>query len=82
MLALVTIFLLTLSGATAAIWLYRTISGWHGFKQTVISPNRTTALMKLKAQQGYISLVPSKRKQVKKVKLRSSKGGIKTPWGW
>lgn len=82
MLALVTIFLFTLLLATVAVWIYRSISGWHGFKQTVVGHSKTTVRMKLRAQQGYISLISPKRNEVKKIRLRTPKGGIKAPWGW
>ena len=82
MLTLVSIFLATLLLAVVVIWLYRAVSGWHGFKQTVVGHSRTTVRMKLRAQQGYISLIPPKRTEVKKVKPRTTKGGIKAPWGW
>ena len=82
MLALVTIFLFTFVVSVAVVWMYRKISGWHGFKQNVVGRNRPTVRMKLRAQQGYISLILPKRKKIKKLKLRSPKGGIKTPWGW
>ena len=83
MLALVTIFLATLLISVVAIWLYRTVTGWKGFNQAVVARRGPAVRMKLKAQQGYISLIsaPSLQK-AKQVRLRRSTGTIKAPWGW
>ena len=83
MLALVTIFLATLLISTVAIWLYRTVSGWKGFNQAVVARRGPVVRMKLRAQQGYISLIASPSKQkARPVRLRRSTGTIKAPWGW
>jgi len=83
MLALVTIFLATLLISVVAIWLYRTVTGWKGFNQAVVARRGPAVRMKLRAQQGYISLIsaPSLQK-AKTVRLRRSTGTIKAPWGW
>ena len=83
MLALVTIFLATLLISVVAIWLYRTVSGWKGFNRAVVVRRGSVVRMKLKAQQGYVSLIsaPSLQK-AKPVRLRKSTGTIKAPWGW
>ncbi len=83
MLALVTIFLATLLISTVAIWLYRTVAGLKVFNQAVVARRGPTVRMKLRAQQGYISLIsaPSLQK-AKPVRLRKSTGTIKAPWGW
>ena len=83
MLALVTIFLATLLISVVAIWLYRTVTGWKGFNQAVVARRGPAVRMKLRAQQGYISLIsaPSLQK-AKPVRLRISTGTIKAPWGW
>jgi hypothetical protein len=80
MLALVTIFLATLLISTVVIWLYRTVSGWKGFNQAVVARRGPVVRMKLRAQQGYISLIASQK--AKPVRLRRSTGTIKAPWGW
>jgi hypothetical protein len=84
MLALVTIFLATLLISVVAIWLYRTVTGWKGFNQAVVVARRgPTVRMKLRAQQGYISLISAASNQkAKPVRLRKSTGTIKAPWGW
>jgi hypothetical protein len=87
MLALVTLFLATLLIAAVAVWLYRAISGWQGFNTTVVARRRTTVRMKLKPQQGYISILTPSRSRVKAgrvstARLRRATGTIKAPWGW
>ena len=83
MLALITIFLATLLISSVAIWAYRMLSGWQGFNQSVVGRQRTTVRMKLKPQQGFISLMGTLRQQkAKSVRLRNSSGTIKAPWGW
>ena len=83
MLALITIFLITLLISAAAVWLYRTVSGWKGFNRAVVARRGPAVRMKLRAQQGYISLIsaPSQQK-AKPVRLRRTTGTIKAPWGW
>ena len=80
MLALVTIFLATLLISTVVIWLYRTVTGWKGFNQAVVARRGPAVRMKLRAQQGYISLIASKK--ARPVRLPRSTGTIKAPWGW
>lgn len=82
MLALATIFLITLIASVTAVWLYRKISSWQGLTRLVVGRPQNTDRAKIGLQQGFISLFSSPRKQAKKVKLRSTRGGIKTPWGW
>ncbi len=83
MLALVTIFLATLLISTVVIWLYRTVTGWKGFNQAVVARRGPTVRMKLRAQQGYISLISAaSNKKARPVRLRRSTGTIKAPWGW
>ena len=82
MLALVAIFLVTLIASETAVWLYRKISGWHGFTTTLVGRPHSTVKMKIGMQQGFVQLAAAPRGQVKFVRLRSPKGGFKTPWGW
>ena len=83
MLALVIIFLTTLLISVVTIWLYRTVAGWKGFNQAVVARRGPVVRMKLRAQQGYISLIASPSKQkARPVRLRRSTGTIKAPWGW
>ena len=85
MLGLVTIFLATFLIAALAVWLYRLIFGWSYRKIAVVGRQRRS-MMKLSAQQGYISLIPkslkSSRQPVRRVVLNKSRGGLKAPWGW
>ena len=83
MLALVTIFLATLLISLVAIWMYRTVAGWKGFNQAVVARRGPAVRMKLRAQQGYISLISAaSNKKARPVRLRRSTGTIKAPWGW
>jgi hypothetical protein len=82
MLALVAIFLVTFIVSASAIWVYRKLSVWNGFTETLVGRPQSRTRMKIGAQQGFISLVPKRGKKAKNVKLRSPKGKIKTPWGW
>jgi len=83
MLELLTIFLATFLVSAATIRLYRALAGWQGFNQSVVGRQKTTSLMKLKPQQGFISLMaPLKQQKAKSVRLRNSSGTIKAPWGW
>lgn len=82
MLALVTIFLATLIISATTVWLYRRISGWHGFTDKLVGRPQSTMRMKIGAQQGFISLVRKPDRKSKTVRLRTHKRNIKTPWGW
>jgi len=85
MLALVAIFLTTFLIAAGAIWLYRLIFSWKGATYRLVGRSRTT-MMKLSAQQGYITLAPRSKKTsqtpARVVKLRTVPGGVRAPWGW
>jgi hypothetical protein len=82
MLALIAIFLFTVVVSAAAVWLYRRVSGWQGFTATVVGRPNSTTRMKIGLQQGFISMVPNGGGRTKNVRLRTPRGGIKTPWGW
>jgi len=82
MLALVTIFLITLAVSATTVWLYRRISGWHGFTESVVGRSRPVSRMKIGLQQGFISMASRPGEQARSVRLRGPRGGIKTPWGW
>jgi hypothetical protein len=82
MLALVAMLLVTLIASATAVWVYRKVSGWHGFTATLVGSPQSTTRMKIGAQQGFISMVPKRRKKSKNVILRRPNRKIKTPWGW
>jgi len=88
MLALVTIFLVTLLIAMVTIQIYRAVSGWQGFNSVVVARRRMTPGAKLRPQQGFVSLkglisqIATARPKIRSVKLRNSTGMIKAPWGW
>jgi len=85
MLALVTIFVATFLIAALAIWVYRLLFRWT-HRNTAVVGRQRRSVMKLSAQQGYISLIPGFTKPanqpVRRVVLNKSKGGLKAPWGW
>jgi hypothetical protein len=82
MLALVAMFLFSLIVSASAIWVYRKLSVWNGFTETLVGRPQSTTRMKIGAQQGFISPAPKRGKKEKNVKLRSPKGKIEAPWGW
>ena len=82
MLALVTIFLVTIITSVSAVWTYRKISAWDGFTTTLMGRPQSTRRMKIAAQQGFISLVSKRQGKSRNIRLRNSKRNIKTPWGW
>jgi hypothetical protein len=82
MLALVAIFLTTLAVSATTVWLYRRISGWHGFSESLVGRPRPANRMKIGLQQGFISMVSKPGQQARNINLRGPRGGIKTPWGW
>ncbi|MFC1701830.1 hypothetical protein ACFL1J_03685 [Pseudomonadota bacterium] len=83
MLALVTIFLVTLLASAMAVWVYRKISGWEGLGDISVArtPQRG-GKRKMGLQQGFVSLVSAPKEQARNKRLRSPNGGIKAPWGW
>ena len=85
MLALVTIFVATFLIAALAVWIYRLLLGWT-HKSTAVVGRQRRSMMKLSAQQGYISLIPESfrpaQQPVRRVVLNKSRGGLKAPWGW
>ena len=82
MLALVTVFLVTIITSATAVWGYRKLSGWKGLTETVVGQPQSSRRTQVGAQQGFISLASKRVKKPIKVKLRSPKGNIKAPWGW
>ena len=82
MLALTSMFLVTIIVSASSVWLYRKLSVWHGSTGTLVGRPQSTTRMKIGAQQGFISLVPERGKRSRNIKLRSPKGKVKTPWGW
>ena len=82
MLAIVTIFLVTFITSVTAIWVYRKVSGWSGFSESLVGRPRASARTKIGAQNGFISLYARHNKGAKQVKLRGYRKNIKTPWGW
>lgn len=82
MLALVTVFLVTIITSATAVWGYRKLSDWQGLTETVVDRPQSSRRTQVGAQQGFISLASKRVKKPIKVKLRSPKGNIKAPWGW
>ena len=82
MLALVSIFVLTLLISFVAVRFYRLVAGWSGFSGDILGRSGPNLMMTVKTQQGFITLNPKSRGRERKIRLRSPKGGIKAPWGW
>ena len=82
MLALVTMFLVTIIISAISVWGYRKLAGWQGFTGTVVGRPQSSRRMQVGAQHGFISLASKRGKKPIKVRLRSPKRNIKAPWGW
>ena len=90
MIELVAIFLLTLMASALAVWLYRKISGWHGFTATVAGRQHSNARKKAGLQHGFVQLtakhnaqmIAKTRGQKRLVGHRAPQGAYKVPWGW
>ena len=82
MLAYVVLFLISLTVAATAVWLYRLVASWQDSSQVTVANPGTTTKRWLKAQQSFNSLASSTRRDAKFVTLPKSSGGIKAPWGW
>jgi hypothetical protein len=61
MLALVTIFLVTILISLVAVWIYRKLFAWEGSSSVVAARRGKTAKMKLKPQRGFVSLFKSSK---------------------
>jgi hypothetical protein len=73
MLALVTIFLTTLLVSAFVIWLYRTVNSWRGYSTTTVARRGKSVRMRLKPQQGFISLLSPSKSQLKPSRVTSSR---------
>jgi hypothetical protein len=82
MLGFASLFLINLLVSVAAIWLYRSVSGWQGNKHIKVVRKNQTKGRKLTTQFGYISPFSASQKGAQYRKLYSPTGDIKTPWGW
>ncbi len=86
MLELAAIFMATLSIAILMVQMYRLVFGWHGYSYTLIGRPRTTVMMKIAAQQGYITLSPQAQigpgEKIRFISLNTGKYGLRSPWGW
>jgi len=82
MLALVSIFLLTLIASMFVIWLYRLLIGWHHYTQSQVDRPRSAAWLKIATQQGFMSFISAPKEPVRRAKLSRPTGNIKSPWGW
>ena len=82
MLALVSIFVMTFLISFVAVRFYRLITGWAGFSEDILGRADSNMIMTVKTQQGFITLNPKSKDRVRKIRLRSPAGGIRSPWGW
>ena len=80
MLALVTIFFITLSIALIIVRFYRALEGWQGSRQLLVGQPGKPSKMSLKDQLGLLFSEP--KQKAKTVRLRSPSNGVKAPWGW
>jgi len=82
MLALVSIFLFTLITSITIIWVYRLLLSWHNYVQSQVDTPSSASWMKVATPQGFVSFLSAPQERVKVANLRSSRKGIKAPWGW
>ena len=89
MLALVSLFLVALLASTFAVWLYRRIPEMQGLISELF--NRSDSATKSRSGlQQFMSSVSTpgsntsnlRGGKARSVKLRSSRGEVKVPWGW
>ena len=82
MLIYVVLFLISLTVAATAVWLYRLVASRQDASQITVANSGMTTKRWLKAQQSFNSLASSTRGGARFVTLPKSNGGIKAPWGW
>ena len=88
MLDLALIFLLTSLTSVMAIWLYRKVSGWHGFNTILVGRIQSNSILNISPQQGFITLSPGYQKNNGSLYIKSRIGTIRSPctirspWGW
>jgi hypothetical protein len=71
-----------LLGAVIAIWLYRKITGTQGPRMDVVGRGQANMVLKLKAQQGYISLARPSRRSAMVTGSIGARSAVRVPWGW
>ena len=89
MLLLVLLFLVTLLASASVIWIYRRIPEALGFLDGLFSQSGS-AVRSAGGLQQFLSSVSTPNSnannlrggKVRSVKLRSSRGEVKAPWGW
>ena len=89
MLELVSLFLVALLASTIAVWMYRRIPDVQGLISELFSHSDSAARSKGGLQQFMTSVsTPGsnarnfKGGKARSIKLRSSRGEVKVPWGW
>jgi hypothetical protein len=82
MLALASVFLLSLVVSLIAILIYRLVLSLHSYVQSQVDKPRSVSWMKLVTQQGFGSFLSAPKEQAKVARLSRSKDDIKKPWGW
>ena len=82
MLAYVILFLVSLSGAAIAVWVYRWLFNRQGFNQIAASGLGPAKRERRRSPQNFKSLAYLSQENAKYVTLSNSRGSIKTPWGW
>ena len=71
-----------LLASIVSVWLYRTLIVIRTRDSGIVGHQDPGPQLRLKAQQGYITLARSSRKTTRVVRPRKSSGEIKAPWGW
>jgi hypothetical protein len=82
MLVYVALFLISLTIAVAAVWLYHSTLNMQGFNRVTVSSPWPTTKKQTKAQQSFNSSISLSRQNAKYVTLPNSKDSTKTPWCW
>jgi hypothetical protein len=74
--------ILMLSASAITVWLYRTLSEIRIRDAEIVGGQDSSPQIRLKAQQGYITLARPSRRTTRVVRPRTSSSEIKAPWGW
>ncbi len=82
MLGLAALFLISLIISASAIWLYRVVAGWQGYKQITVGRKHRSVGKRLTRQFGHFQPFLDSRKSAKYRRLRGPHKEIKAPWGW
>jgi len=82
MLDLVLIFLITTITSIVAVRIYRYLSRWPGFNTVVVGRTQPKMTLRIAPQEGFVTLSSDYQKDVGMLRLRATRGAIRSPWGW